>query len=268
MTCLLRKQDCFYTKEKTVLDCLSYLNKIADVHGHDLWVEPSAGGGGFLRHLPSPKIGLDISPTAPNIIKKDFLRWQPTADSRNTIVVGNPPFGKNASLAVRFFNHAATFAYRIAMIFPRTFRKNSIINRLDRHFHLDNEMVLPNNSFESNGRSYSVPTVFQVWTFYNTKRKMQHPPKTHPHFSFVTPELAEFAIQRVGANAGRVKLNVHAVSPHSHYFLRTNVSKSSRIFRTIDWSLAKYDTAGNPSLSKPDVVHLYSMGANSYAGSG
>lgn len=264
MPTTVRQQDCCYTKEEVVLACLARLKKTVDVQRHDLWLEPSAGAGCFLRNLPRPRIGLDISPAGPGITKENFLLWQPAARRKNIIVVGNPPFGKNASLAVRFFNHAAKFSCRIAMVFPRTFRKNSIINRLNQHFHLDDEMLLPQHSFELSGRSYSVPTVFQIWTFQDEIREMRNPPKTHPDFAFVGAESAEFAIQRVGANAGRMKLNVRTVSPSSHYFLMTYTIIARKILQNIDWSLAKYDTAGNPSLSKADIVNMYSMEANGY----
>lgn len=225
------------------------------------------GWWGFFATFTASKNRIGYIANSAKYYKKRFLQWQPkTNNNGNTIVVGNPPFGKNASLAVRFFNHAATFSRRIAMIFPRTFRKDSIVNRLNRYFHLDDEMLLPDHSFEFNGRSCSVPTVFQIWTFYSFMREVRCPPKTHIDFSFVTPELAEFAIQRVGANAGRVKWDVHSVSPNSHYFLRTNAPMSSKIFQTIDWSPVKYNTAGNPSLSKADIVNLYSMEANNHAG--
>ena len=48
--------------------------------------------------------------------------------------LGNPPFGKNCSLAIKFFNKAAEFADLIAFIIPRTFKRISIQNKLNLNF--------------------------------------------------------------------------------------------------------------------------------------
>ncbi|MDA8000207.1 MAG: SAM-dependent methyltransferase [Alphaproteobacteria bacterium] len=258
--------DCFYTKEPVARLCLARLRQTVDVSDHGLWVEPSAGAGAFFRNFPRPRLGIDILPSDDSeIIQSDFLFWRPDRRYDNIIVAGNPPFGKNASMAVRFFNHAASFAGRIAMILPRTFRKDSVVNRLNRKFHLDREWILPENSFEFNAHPYSVPTVFQVWTFSDKLREIRNPPKSHGHFSFVKQrEQADFAVQRVGVAAGAVKTNMLKISPNSHYFLKAEADASRVLdaFREINWSSVKYDTAGNPSLSKSDVVGLYTEQVN------
>ena len=259
-----RALDRFLTSDSAVQFCLDLLNK-QNWDNIDLWLEPSAGEGAFLRYLPTPRIGLDISPSNNSeIIQKDFLQWSP--HTKSTIaVVGNPPFGKNSSLAVKFFNHSATFADCIAMILPRTFRKDSIVNRLDRNFHLKAETTMPNESYEFEGESYSVPTVFQIWSRKSKKRDLNLPSKSHAHFSFVDKNTGDFAVQRVGVNAGRVKLDMDSISPNSHYFLKEIVKGVLPIFKRIDWSDVKYETAGNPSISKAELVNQYTKEANSHA---
>ena len=42
---------------------------------------------------------------------------------KNILIVGNPPYGKNCSTAINFFNHAVTISDFIAFIIPKTFRK-------------------------------------------------------------------------------------------------------------------------------------------------
>jgi len=260
----MRRLDCFYTRAEIAGSCMEWLRGSVDLTGEEWWVEPSAGAGSFFLLLPTERrIGLDIAPAHPEIARTDFLSWLPTDMRHGQIVaVGNPPFGRNASTAVRFFNHAAKFACCIAMIFPRTFRKASVKNRLNRRFHLRGEWILPENSFEFAGQPYSVPSVFQVWVRGETERQLTILPKTHDHFDFVLPHLADFAVQRVGCNAGRVKMDIDKVSPSSHYFLNEGRRGVVDMFREIDWSSAKYDTVGNPSLSKADIVRLYSERLN------
>ena len=49
------------------------------------------------------KIGLDIEPKEKYIIKINFFDYKPEEDKKY-LVIGNPPFGKVSSLAVKFFN--------------------------------------------------------------------------------------------------------------------------------------------------------------------
>ena len=63
------------------------------------------------------------------------------------LTLGNPPFGKNASLAQKFFNRSAIYSDAIAFLIPRTFRKASMINRLNRNFHCIFDETVPENQF-------------------------------------------------------------------------------------------------------------------------
>ena len=128
--------DQFYTKPEVVDRVLSLINCSL----FDYVVEPSAGAGDFLRRLPKDtRVGIDLEPADPEIEQGDFFDFKP-ATTKNVLTIGNPPFGKNSSLAVKFFNHAASFSDCIAFIVPRTFRKPSIINRLHQNFHLIEEL--------------------------------------------------------------------------------------------------------------------------------
>ena len=265
--------DRFLTRPEAARSCMDWLRGAVDVSRFDQWIEPSAGIGVFLDLMPRPRYGLDIVPTAhPEIQEADFLAWMPTGATstdatgntdptgKRTIVLGNPPFGKNASLAVRFFNHAARFAECIAMIVPRTFRKPSVANRLDMRFHLRAQFLMPDGAFMLSDVRHSVPTVFQVWTRESRERKPIVLSRTHPDFAFAPPDQGDFALQRVGCNAGRVKTDVAAVSASSHYFLKAPRTVMNT-FRRINWAAVKYETAGNPSLSKADVVLMYTRAA-------
>ena len=60
---------------------------------------------GIIEH--KNKIAYDIEPKFSETICYDFLETEPLLDRGKILVVGNPPFGKNSSLAVKFFNHAS-----------------------------------------------------------------------------------------------------------------------------------------------------------------
>lgn len=217
-----------------------------------LLVEPSGGTGSFLKVMPVGSVSYDVEPKYPGIQTADFLTVHIDSD-RYIAILGNPPFGRNASMAVRFFNHAAAQARVIAFILPRTFRKASIENRLNRYFHLIREEPVRPDAFLFRGEPFNVPAIFQVWEWRSYPRPL-HPDITwHPDFEFVTPDMADFAIQRVGARAGRLHHDFTA-SPSSHYFIRGDVE---RFMAQIDLCAVAADVAGNPSLSKAEIVALY-----------
>jgi len=176
--------DKFYTKRTIARRCLDIL----DLSRYDVLLEPSAGDGAFFDLLPpAQREGYDLEPAHPGgeIKTLDFFDYQ--ADPTKTyLAVGNPPFGKNSSLAKRFFVHAATFAQTIAFVLPRTFRKSTTINQLPGDFHKVEEIILPLESFElPDGAPYAVPCVFQVWERKEIKREEIVDPKTHSDFSFL-----------------------------------------------------------------------------------
>ena len=265
----LREHDCFFTSQEVAKQCLltlksKFANKKINELSYDLWLEPSAGDGVFFELLPPNRLGIDIRKSKNSKIKKaDFLTWpinQLTSKYKNIITIGNPPFGKNSNLAVKFFNRSAQFSNCIAMILPRTFLKSSIQRRLDPYFCCEEEVELPEESFFFNNTPYAVPCVFQIWFKGYTKRKVPLGPLTHRDFEFTTRNNADFAVQRVGVAAGKIKHNFDIIADASHYFIKSLKigSRVEETFGDIDWSSVKFNTAGNPSISKRELVEMYS----------
>jgi hypothetical protein len=251
---LARKLDQFYTHDDVAKEMYDWFCTHFDQNGL-VFVEPSAGRGAFSRLFPGGSVAYDIDPQGPGIIKADFLST-PLPEAGGVAVVGNPPFGKNASLAVKFFNHAATKAEVIAMIVPLTFQKVSLQNRLNLNFHCVAEKAVPQNAFIICGHTRHITTVFQIWVRKNRLRVKNVLPMTHSDFNFTCSERATFAIQRVGANAGKIHYNF-SLSKNSHYFMSANADEVESAFRSIDFSSVVRRTGGNPSLSKTELVDLY-----------
>jgi hypothetical protein len=183
------------------------------------------------------------------------LRQLPT----NSVTIGNPPFGKNASLAVRFFNHSAQFSEVIAMILPRTFRKSSLQNRLDCHFELAAEYEVARDAFIYEGQPYDVPCVFQIWQRCAKPRAKTVEQLRSSWFSFTSPTQANCIVQRIGANAGKLKSPQSDPSRNSHYFLDASTEVKQMLgemWETGGYDGIKYNTAGNPSIAKTELVRL------------
>ncbi|MBN2974433.1 hypothetical protein JW805_20810 [Roseomonas aeriglobus] len=217
-----------------------------------LLVEPSGGTGSFLKVMPVGSVSYDVEPKYPGIQTADFLTVRIDSD-RPVAIIGNPPFGRNASMAVRFFEHAAAQARVIAFILPRSFRKASIENRLHRYFHLIREEPVPHDAFLFRGKPFNVPALFQVWEWRSYPRPVRPDITWHPDFEFVTPDLADFVIRRVGALAGRLHHDFTA-SDSSNYFIRGDVE---HFMAQIDFRTVAADVAGIPSLAKAEIVELY-----------
>lgn len=261
-----RKLDQFYTRHAVAKSIVDWYDGQSIKHdllrlGHAGVIEPSAGTGAFLRSLPPGTIAYDLDPKAPGIAKADFLELDLGADA-SALVFGNPPFGKNASKAIKFFNHAASAAKVIAFIVPLTFQKVSVQNRLHPQFHLIAEMPIPKDAFIFEGRRKDVPSVFQIWARQTEARKKLALPTKHPDFEFL-PEArireAHFVVQRVGVHAGRVHRDLTA-SPSSHYFIKAapGITELLSVFSRLNLKDAAARTAGQPSLAKTELVSEYS----------
>lgn len=249
-----RSADQFYTKQSVADHCLGIVSMHFDIRAYRLF-EPSAGKGAFYKRMPQGSVGIDIAPKYPGIMKADFFEYRIKSD-RPVGIVGNPPFGRNASLAVRFVNRGSHQADFIAMILPRSFRKASIENRVDRYLHLLYEEVLPRDSFEFEGKQRNVPSVFQIWVRRSWKRKLRPVVTKHRDFDLGTPEDCDFVVQRVGARAGRVHDNKKA-SPNSHYFIKAKVPGVRQVMAKLNLATPAADATGNPSLAKSELVASY-----------
>jgi hypothetical protein len=265
-----RRHDQFYTRRDVAVR-LAKIVAESLANPPAIWVEPSAGDGAFvdaiaLAGLPGQVIALDIDPARQDVSKGDFLTWALPASAKGVVAaLGNPPFGKNASLAVKFFNRAASFADAIGMIFPRTFQKKGLQNRLDTSFKLIMEEVLPPDSFVFEGEIVAVPCVFQIWVRLppGQLRPLHAITRKHSDFDFVDRAFGDFAFQRVGVAAGKIKPVDAPISPESHLFIRVSDRKRVAEVRgrlaAVDWQGFKHSTAGNPSIGKGEIVEAYTL---------
>jgi hypothetical protein len=273
-TKIVREQghDKFYTNENIVDICINSMNKIHDINKFDLIIEPSAGNGSFLLKLPLDKrVGLDILPEHPEIIKNNFFDYIPNESCKNILVIGNPPFGKVSSLAIKFFNHASKFANFIAFIIPRTFRKISVQNKLNLNFHLKHDEDVPLNPCSFTPRMM-VKCCFQVWGKSDIKRNIIKLPIVHPHWTFLSygpkdennqptpPQNADFALRAYGGKCGDIITEkLQDLRPKSWHWIKCNIDKDKLInrFKQLDYTNS-LNTARQNSIGRAELVSLYS----------
>jgi len=256
--------DQFYTKPSIAEVIVNGVLKIINPSNRKIFLEPSAGNGSFSDLLVDKhnSICFDIDPKREYIIKKDFFTVK-SIDIENykpeeVCVIGNPPFGKNSSLAVKFFNHCAELANTICFIVPRTFKKQSIRNRLNLNFKLKKSIDLPKNSFVFNNKPYDVPCVFQIWQHSDKKRRILKSKNECKLFKFVDREEADFAVRRVGGRSGTAFLEHEGLSTQSNHFckaIRKNqINRIVKLINSINLIKIASATAGVRSISKGELI--------------
>ncbi len=264
--------DKFYTIPKISKKCIESVGLIYDWSKWEFVIEPSAGNGSFLNVIPSDKkIGIDISPENKDIIKQDFFTYKPPNNINDILVIGNPPFGKVSSLAIKFFNYASNWANVIAFIIPRTFRRISVHNRLNMNFHLVFDEDIPTNPCSFTPRMM-VKCCFQIWEKKDEKREFHDLPTLHIDWDFLDfgpkdsngqptpPDGADFAIRAYGGKCGEiVKINLQTLRPKSWHWIKSNIDINLIInrFKNLDYFFS-FNTARQNSIGKGELVRLYS----------
>jgi hypothetical protein len=242
-------KDQFYTNETIAKKCIQDIIETIPETINYFWLEPSAGTGAFLNNISFPKLGLDIEPGT-NIQKQDYLTWEPNI-SKDTIVFGNPPFGRQSSLAKAFISKSCKFAKVVAFILPRSFTKPSMYNAFPLSFHRVYSIELGRNSFLLNNKPYDVPCIFEIWEKRDIERKIDE--KIKPiGFHYVREDLYDIAFRRVGVNAGQCYAFGEKRSIQSHYFIKFEIYDKD-IIEKINNHVFPSNTVGPRSLSKCEV---------------
>ena len=292
-----RELDQFFTNPEVAISCVKSLESIlkGKISDFSVILEPSFGKGAFVTALQesgvlTPNLKYIDIDAQEESFRRNFLEDSVVpqtfynTDKPSCLVVGNPPFGKNSCTAIAFFNRASQFSACIAFILPRTFSKASVQAKLDRHFFLVMEDRVPENGFTFQAGIYSVPCVFQVWIRTSCKdlittTALEASVMTIPcglreipvkvletdDFKFVkSSEKPDLAIRRVGVNAGRIFTDTpQKCSDQSHFFLKIIDRKPrSDVIRKLEsldleQNEIKFQTAGNPSISKSELCQLY-----------
>ena len=272
--------DKFYTKEKVVNQCLQQVRKkICIDYNKDLIIEPSAGSGAFMKGITSLCKNFkfyDLLPDHESIEKLDYLtltqeiynNWK--QDFSQIHVIGNPPFGRQSSLALKFIRLSCLFCDTLSFILPKSFKKDSMKQKIPQYFHLVYEFELSQNSFEVDGEEHDVPCIFQIWEKRQEKREIND--RVIPNlFNFVKKnEQPHISFRRVGVYAGRIDIVtdeeiLEQKSAESHYFIRfTNdetIENNVEKLKDLHFN-NKNDTVGPKSISKQELIKIFNLKLN------
>lgn len=254
--------DKYYTKRSLAELCLTLLKKYMNICEDDLCIEPSAGNGSFIpsiKKLFNNYIFYDLEPDNIEIIKQDYLLINYRDFNHkfdNIHIIGNPPFGRQSSLAIKFIKKSCEFCSSISFILPKSFKKDSLKKSFHPKFHLIFEMDLPDKSFLVDEVEHNVPCVFQIWEKKSYNRDIVE--KMEPeNFIFVEKtDNPDISFRRVGVNAGNIDINIDKKSVQSHYFIKFTNKKSIEE-NLLELSKITYgfnNTVGPKSISKQELI--------------
>jgi hypothetical protein len=252
--------DKFYTKKETVDYIIDLYKQYIIINKDDLLIEPSAGNGAFIDAIKSLKCNYefyDLEPEHDEIIKQDYLLYNINNSNTQKIhILGNPPFGRQSSLAIKFIKKSCHFCDSISFILPKSFKKDSLKKTFSLNFHLLFEIDLPEKSFLINTKEYDVPCIFQIWIKKTYAREVSK--KLEPHnFIFVEKtDNPNISFRRVGVNAGTIDVNSINKSIQSHYFIRftntNDLEKNIELLNTIVYD--SNNTVGPRSIGKQELI--------------
>ena len=252
----------FYTP-KELAQTLTY--KVAQVIGgfsNRTVIEPAGGTGSFVtaaKELGAKNVlSFDIEPKADGVILADFLTSE-IKDVADAVTISNPPFGRNNSLSIPFFNKAAKNSEYIAFILPRSWRKWSVINRLDRNFHLIHDEDLAIDYVDETGemlwQKARLNTCFQIWEKRDTPRELIKV-KDFGLITKVSPLDADVALTVFGYSCGKVRTEFDRIPNSTVMFLKLNDKRVLAALNRVDFSRFYKNTAYTEALSLQEIRYL------------
>lgn len=224
-------------------------------------LEPAGGTGSFVEaaYAKGVKevISFDIEPLHEKVLLGNFLDQE--LAQQNLITISNPPFGRNNSLSIPFFNHAAHVSDAICFIVPRSWRKWSVTNRLDLNFEMVADQDLAIDYMDSDGELISdksrLATCFQIWKKTGTPRV---PVKITDMgvIQKVSPELADVSMTIFGYGCGSIKQDFERVPNTTQLFLKLSHPQALSALRSVDFSRFFKSTAYTEALSIQEINFL------------
>lgn len=248
--------DKFYTNQNAVKLCINWIKSKIKIKKNDLIIEPSAGNGAFISEIKTLSNNYrfyDIKPENEEIVKTDYLELDEKFDFERIHIIGNPPFGRQSSMAIKFIKKSS-FCNTISFILPKSFKKESMRKHFPLNFHLIFEHDIPENSFLIDGEISNVETVFQIWERKDFNREL--PQKLNPiGFQFVNKnDNPDIAFRRVGICAGNIDKNFKDKSEQSHYFIKFDGNVDEILEKLENIKFEEGNTVGPKSIGKQEVI--------------
>jgi predicted RNA methylase len=246
----------YYTPIETVRECMRLVD---ECKVGELYLEPAGGTGSFVRELErrGRVLSYDIEPKAEGIQRTENFLTEDLSHLSEVITVTNPPFGRANSLCVPFFNKCAEVSEVIGFLVPKSWRKWSVINRLDRRFHLvsDTEMLVDYDYDDSGKSKGKLRTVFQVWERRDYDREI-YTAEDRGYITKCSYEEADVSLTVFGRGCGKVRRVFPSKSNTTQMFLKCNEDWVMDALGKIEYSKFYNNVAFVEALSIKEIWYL------------
>jgi predicted RNA methylase len=251
----------YYTPADLAERLMAEVEKLVPDFAKRTVIEPAGGTGAFIQaaqHLGvTDFLSFDIEPKHSLVKRADFLHQKIKA--KDALTISNPPFGRNNSLSIPFFNKAAEHSEFICFIVPRSWRKWSVINRLDRRFHLvaDHDILVDyvDESGERLSKRTSLSTCFQIWQ----RRSELRPLVKVQDLGVIQkcdPVDADVALTIFGFGCGKVRTEFERKPNSTVMFLRVLHPQALAALKSVDFNRFSKNTAYTEALALPEINYL------------
>ena len=251
----------YYTPKPLALELVAQIEMVLGSLAGKTVLEPAGGTGAFIDAVQAigvaNVISFDIEPLHELVTFGDFLEQE--IKESNLITISNPPFGRNNSLSIPFFNHAAKVSDAICFIVPRSWRKWSVRNRLDLGFALALDLDIDIDYVDAAGTPLSdknhLATCFQIWKKTNVPRALVRV-TDKGIIEKVSPELADVSLTIFGYGCGKVKTQFEPVANTTQMFLKLKHPQALAALESVDYSKFFKNTAYTEALSLQEINYL------------
>ena len=251
----------FYTPPDIADRVLSLLTRTSPDWTSTPFLEPAGGTGTFIdaarRHGVTEVHSWDIEPHHPEVARGNFLMQ--SLRFRGATCATNPPFGRNNALAIPFFNHAAPACDTIAFIVPRSWRKWSVINRLDQDFTLVEDVDLKINYLDAHGRDVhafdKLRTCIQIWSRQG-RRRPKYSVEDRGLIARTSPDEADVALTIFGYSCGTVSTEFERRKVTTQMYLKLKDARALDALQSVDFSRFFLHTAYTEALSIKEINYL------------
>ncbi len=224
-------------------------------------LEPAGGTGSFIEaaktHGLTKVISFDIEPHHKKITLGDFLEQD--ISRKGLLTISNPPFGRNNSLSIPFFNKAAQVSDLIVFIVPRSWRKWSVQNRLNQNFHLVKDDDLTINYVDVNGEDAHAKDRLRTCVQYWERRETIRPLIKVQDMGIIertTPDQADAALTMFGYNCGNLTTDFERRKITTRMYLKFTHPKAKKAIENSDFSKFYMNTAYTEALALPEINYV------------
>jgi len=173
------------------------------------------------------------------------------------IIIGNPPYGVGANMAIKCLNKAAEHCDDITMVLPLSFRKDSVINKVSPELELISDETLPDDTFPR-----SIRAVVQHWKRTGKIREKIPTPTTHKDIEFIKWERRHEATLFIGGAgagpAGKVKTEKFTHYAHGHHWIICSPEVKERLVALgPEFRHEALQVCCLPGLAKSAIIKIY-----------